>query len=267
MSLLISLLFLIPLSFASLETISIKNLNMNYLKPFGQGEVEKVTIGLSLVQVPYPVEVERVEKGFAVRSQYLDLTWYEPFVLAHDMEEFHTKALSLDGGIKKHSLSAEKLGLRPANQDQVFTLEQVSLLCDGVSEEKDFEDRLLADCLKFLELRIKQLDVPTDFILVEIMNKLPRVPEEVDIPANAVKVNISEGNFFLEAYLKYYFYAGLRAWGHVSHDVYQKQIVMKVDRIRFGYLPVTSIVMNKLKELIKSPKVQIDPPYIRIDLK
>lgn len=267
MGFIFSLLFLVPLSFASFESIAIKKLDLDYHRPYGQGTVEKVSVGLStLTQVPYQVEVFREHDAMVLRSQFIDLNWMNPLSFFHNLEELQTKGLNVDGGFKKHTVTAEYLNFRPAGQDKLFNIESLDFKCLGDSHEEKLEQRFLKDCLNSLSLKVKKMEVPVDFFLLEILTKLPEIPAGTDIPADALRVSVDKGNFFSEVYLKYYVYAGLRTWGNVYYDDQQKNLIFKVDRIKFGYLSVTKLVMHKLKEMVEHPRVKIDPPYIRISL-
>jgi len=39
-----------------------------------------------------------------------------------------------------------------------------------------------------------------------------------------------------------------------------------MDLIKFGILPVTSLVMDALRRQVQHPRVSINPPWIRIQL-
>jgi hypothetical protein len=58
--------------------------------------------------------------------------------------------------------------------------------------------------------------------------------------------------------------AGLRTWGNFHYEDDRKSIVIRVDLIKFGIIPVTSLVMKELKDRIKDPDVEINPPFIKI---
>jgi hypothetical protein len=119
-----------------------------------------------------------------------------------------------------------------------------------------------------MELSIKKVDVPGSFILARLAEGLPKPPvDEMDIPGENVLLTVKEGKYFMQVYIKFWVSAGLRAWGYMQYENNYETIAIRVDEIKFGYIPVTKLVMNKLKEIITSPDIKVDPPWIRIKTK
>lgn len=265
-----SLLILLPLialnAFAGFEKLTIKNLDLEYAVPYGAGTVEKVGIGMSLEPEAFPVEINRTENSFDLTSPYVDFTWYRPLKFVYDIEQLVTKKTSAAIGTDLHYVESDYLMVKPDKDGGEYKAEKLNAICDG-NATGEVEVRLLEDCRKKLDLTIKKIDVPVDFFLRRIVEDLPQIPApEADMPADHVVAKINDGDLYLQLYIKYVFYAGLRTWGHVQYENDHKVVAIRVDQIKFGYLPVTSVVMKKLKEVIKSPDVKIDPPWIRINI-
>jgi hypothetical protein len=264
-----SLFFLITLvslnASAGFEKLNVQNLDLDYKAPHGSGTVEKVGIGMSLNPEAFPVEINRTENSFDLTSPYVDFTWYRPLKFMYDVQELVTKKTSVSLGTDVHYVESDYVTLKPGSGGD-YKAEKLKAICDG-DAKGEFEERLLEDCRTKLELTIKKIDVPADFFLLRILESIPQIPApEADMPADNVVANIKNGDFHLQFYIKYVFYAGLRAWGHMQYENNHQVIALRVDTIKFGYLPVTGIVMKKLKEIIKSPDVKIDPPWIRINI-
>lgn len=263
-------LILIFLTFSTLsfsadfKRISIENLNLEYSAPHGKGTVDKVGIGFSLQSGPYPAEVTRTENSFEITSPFVDLTWDNPWKFVYDIEHLSTQKSSLSLGGKEHFIKSDALSVTPGNRG-VYKLFNIEANCKGTATG-EFQVRLMEDCREEMKVSIKKLDIPTDFILYKVVADLPSIHEEIDLPADDFHLTSKSGAFALSFYTKYIFYAGLRAWGNFHYEDNYNTIVIRVDQIRFGYLNVTNMVMKKLKEMITSPNVEVNPPYIRVDI-
>ncbi len=264
-----SLFFLITLvslnASAAFEKLNVKNLDLDYKAPHGAGTVEKVGIGMSLQPEAFPIDINRTENSFEITSPYMDFTWYKPLKFIYDVQELVTKKASVALGTDVHFIESDYVMLKPGKGGE-YKAELLKAVCDG-DAKGEFEERLLEDCRTKLDLTIKKIDVPVDFFLVRLLESIPQLPApDMDMPGDNVVASIKNGDFYLQVYIKYVFYAGLRAWGHMQYENDRKVIALRVDSIKFGYLSVTSLVMKKLQEIIKSPDVKIDPPWIRINI-
>lgn len=259
------LMLLVPMSaFAGLEKISVQNLDMDYVAPYGKGTVEKIGIGLGLAPEAYPIEFIRQEHSIDLVTPYVEFSWMNPLKFIYDLQAVSTKGLSASLGTDNHSANAESLMIIPKSGGE-YKLDKLTAKCPG-GFKGPFDVRLMEDCRKDLELTIKRVDVPVDFFLYEVLEDFPQIGD-MDIPGDNIIARIKEGDLYLQVYIKYWFYAGLRTWGHVQYENNYQTVAIRVDQIKFGYLTVTNMVMKKLKEVIKSPDVKIDPPWIRIDVR
>lgn len=266
MPLLLILLTFSVLSFsADFKRISIDNLDLEYSAPHGKGTVDKVGIGFSLLKGAYPAEVTKTDNAFVVTSPFVDLTWENPWKFVYDLEHLSTQKTSLKLGQKEHFVKSDFLSVTPDKRG-VYKLSNIEAQCKGASEDKEFQIRLMEDCREEMKVTVKKLDIPTDFILYKVMTDFPQIHEEIDLPADDLVLTSKSGNFALSFYMKYVFYAGLRAWGNFHYEDNYNTIVIRVDQIRFGYLNVTNMMMKKLKDMVTSPNVKVEPPYIRVDI-
>jgi hypothetical protein len=264
-----ALLFLCLFSFSALagfEKLTIQNLDLEYNAPYGKGMVEKVGIGLGLAPVAYPIEIRRTDTSLDLVSEQVDFSWVNPLKLIYELEHLATSRLSATLGAKdQHFVRGELLVVRP-NEMGEFRAEGIEGVCPAGAKGK-FDVRLLEDCRKSLKLSVNKVEVPVDFFLLKVIEDLPKFPgPNVDeAPANNLIASVNEGDLYLEFYVKFWFYAALRVWGHVQYENNYQTIALRVDQVKFGILPVTHFFLKKLKEVIKSPEVTVDPPWIRID--
>lgn len=251
---------------AGFDKLTVQNLDLEYTGPYGKGTVERVGIGMSLATEPYDIEINRTDSSFELTSPYLDFTWNDPLKMIYDIEKLNTKKLSANLGTKKsHFVEADYLMVQPKGQGQ-YIAEKLKGNCEGIATGT-FQMRMMDDCRNKLDLTIKKVDVPVDFFLLRILEDLPRMPApEMEFPGDNIVVSVKEGDYALQVYVKYWFYAGLRSWGHVQYENDYKTVAIRVDQVKFGYLNVTKLVMNKLKEVITSENVKVDPPWIRINI-
>jgi hypothetical protein len=263
------LLFTFFISFSTLagfEGLMVKNLDLDYSAPYGKGELEKISIGLSKSNSPYPLEVEKSEDAFFLRSPFIDLKWGDPLKFFYDLEVLIGRKVNFSIGKSEHYVYSDNLAVKPKEQG-VFKFDHLNGRCTGQSSEENLERRLLTDCRENMDLKIKRLDVPVEFFMLDILNQLPPIPAEVDIPADHFSFISRGGEFSLVFYLKYYVYAGLRVFGNFHYEGDFETAVIKVNQIKWGHLPVTGLVMRELRNRIKHPAVKIQPPFIRIKIK
>ncbi|WPU63316.1 hypothetical protein [Peredibacter starrii] len=264
MPLLLVLLSFVSFAFAGFDKVTIKNLELAYSAPHGKGTVEKVTLGFSLAPEIYPIEVNRTADSFELMTPFLDVAWRNPWKFFHDLEKLETRKFNLSAGGTKHTLSTPYLSMQPQERGE-YKAENVSASCEGTFTGK-LDIRLFEDCREKMNVVAKRFDVPTDFILYRILHDAPSVPREIDVPTYDLEFNSKKGDYSLFFTFKYIFLARLRAYGHFQYENNYKTIAIRVDQVKFGYLPVTSFVLRRLKEINTNPNVTVDPPWIRINV-
>lgn len=262
------LLILITLSpaFAALDKIQIKNLHFDYSLPLGIGDVEKVSVGISLQKQSYPIEVRREENSFDISSKFVDFQWINPIPFAHNIQKGSTKGLNLKIDRLNHSLVGEDLRFTGEKSGE-FVFKKFDLNCQGSSLAALPIDRLKADCLEKMHAAISNMELPFEF-LNTIASQLPDIPTETDgdIPANDFALSIKQGDFFSYLRIKYVVRAYLKFWGHVQYEDEGRTLAIRMDQIKYGVLPVTTLVMNELRRQINNPNVTVTPPWIKIKL-
>lgn len=262
--LILSLLLCMP-AFASLEQISAENLDLTYHNPSGRGEFEKLKIGVNLTSERFPVTIERREDAFDLITPFVDFSWLRPAKFVHNMEAIETTKLSASlGKGNEHFVKAEMLMIRPEARGE-YKARNLDVKCQGEGKGR-IEDRLLSACLNHLELYIKNVVLSPDFILYKVLSEIFPSLDVADYTGELLRLNVNEGKYNLQVYVKYGVRAGVRAHGKMEFQEDGKVFGIKIDQIRFGYLPITSMVMKKLKEEIKSPNIEVAPPWIRIKL-
>lgn len=263
--LIITLLTISFHSIAGFEKVFVQNLDLDYSAPSGKGMVEKVGIGLNLVSVPYPVEISRTDESFEIFSPYLEFSWKNPTRFIYDIEAFSVKRTSAGIGMKIQSIESDYLMMRPKGRGE-YKAENIRGICDGAASGT-IGERVLEDCRRSMDLSIKKVVIPTDFILYKLIEGLPLEDAEagqVNLPGEDILLKIKEGDFYFQIYIRYWLRAGLRVWGKLQYEDNFETIAIRVDEIKFGILPVTSFIMKKLKEINNNTNVIVDPPWIRI---
>jgi hypothetical protein len=252
---------------AEFRKLKIQNLDFDYLAPHGTGMLDKISIGMALQPVPYPIEIKRSENAFELISTYLDFTWNDPWSFIFESEKALVKKTSLDlGSSHVHQLESEYLMLKPKGRGEYIT-KGLKGNCEG-NTVGSFKIRLMEDCRNQLDLNILRTDFPSDFFLFRLLDNLPRFPGSgnAGYTGDNFVLKVRKGDYNLQLKMKYWLYLTFKATGHVQFENNYKIIAIRLDRVRFGYLNVTTIVMNKLKEILKYPNVKFDPPWIRINL-
>ncbi len=255
----VSLLFLSTTAFAGLHHLNVQKLNLDYTTPAGQGTVGKLDIGLSKASEE-AFTIERVGKTFVARTSFLDFTWMEPWKFLFDVEALKIESLDLSAGKNAHDLTLDHGSVKFKGE---YKIEKGTLHCAGSSDLPDLENRIFEDCRESMNVEMDRLDIPMDFFLADVLNRLPPMPED-NAPLKNFTLTSKQGDFTMYFLAKYVLKAGLRTWGAFHYEDEFKTLVIRVDLVKFGYLPVTSTVMRELKNRIKDPRIQVDPPLIRI---
>lgn len=258
---LITLILISSNAFAGLRHLGVKNLSLEYTSPNGVGSVEKIDIGLTKT-FNHPLEVVRVEDTFVVKTPMLDFHWLAPWRFLLDAQKLTLNQANVSAGKGKHDFSVANAKLTMKGE---FALRNGVVHCEGSSEEEDLENQLLEDCREKMTAEADRLDVPLDFVLIDVLARLPQ-PEEEE-PLKNFTMKMEHGDFYMYFLASYVFKAGLRTWGAVHYEDELKTMVIRVDLVKFGVFPVTGIVMKELRERVKDPRIEIKPPFIRIRLK
>ena len=262
MRLLFIILFLFSSqAFAGLRQLGVKNLSLDYTSPSGTGTVEKLEIGLSKT-FNHPLEVTRLEDTFLVKTPMLDFHWLAPWKFLFEAQKLTLSQANISAGKGKHDFSVANAKLTMNGE---FTLRNGVAHCEGSSEQSDLENQLLEDCRANMTAEADRLDVPLDSILVDVLARLP-MPEEEE-PLKNLTFRMQNGNFYMYFYPGNLFKAGLRTWGAVHYENELKTMVVRVDLIKFGILPVTAIVLRELRQRVNDPRIELKPPFIRIRIK
>ena len=256
--LLIALILFSTQAFAGLRHLGVKNLSLEYTSPTGVGSVEKLEVGLTKTY-NHPIEIIRVEDTFVFKTPVIDLHWLAPWKFLLDAQKVTLNQANVSAGKGKHDFSVGNAKLTMKGE---FALRNGVLHCEGTSELPDLEDQLLEDCREKMTAEADRLDVPLDFVLIDVLARLP-IPEEEE-PLKNLTLKMEHGDFYMYFYPSNVFKAGLRTWGAVHYEDELKTMVIRVDLIKFGIIPVTSIVMKELRERIKDPRIEVKPPFIRI---
>lgn len=261
-------IFFVAPAWAGFEGITIKNLDLKYERPYGRGVVERASLILSsfIGPLPMPVELVRSDASYKLGTPYFDLVWQNPLHFLHDLKELEAEVFNLNIGSKEHTASASKLAFVP-NDFEMFKFQEMAFFCKGDSSSESFKARFMNDCWEKLVFTSKRVEVPTDLPLFGVIEDLPKVVAEIDAPVDDLVINVDKGEFNLVFYFRYFFYAGLRARGHLSYEDDGNTVVLRLDQIKWGYLPVTSKVMNEMKRRIKHPDIVIDPPYMKFKIR
>lgn len=259
------MLALMTSAFAELDKIQIKNLDLNYVYPEGSGEFEKLIISIEKKQT-YPIQIYRRDKTFDIISPFVEFQWLNPIAFVHNAQKIAAKKLNLNLGHLEHSLRGESLGLIQEKGGEIL-LDQYSVSCAGSSAEKDPIKRILKDCMDKMDITISHMELPFEF-LTSLATQLPDVPTEAEneMPANDFYLTNVKGDFYSYVRIKYVIKAYLKIWGHAQIENDGKTFAVRMDKIMYGILPVTNLVMNELQRQIKHPDVTIDPPWIRIKM-
>lgn len=252
---------------ASLQKIQIKEMNLNYAAPYGSGDLHKLSIGISTNKsMSYPVEVFRQDKTFLLTSPFVDFEWLDPLSFVFNLKTVNVQKFHMGLDYKEHTVSAESLKFS-TKPEQVYSFKDFNLSCFGDSTAEDPLERLRHDCLLKLSVKASRLDFPFE-IQRSHTEELPPFEAEagLDLPADDFSLSVDAGKFHSYVRIKYLVRSYFRIWGHAQIENEGKVLAIRIDSIKYGILPVTTLVMNQLRRQIQNPDIKIDPPWIRVTL-
>lgn len=261
------LLLFTQISFAGLNEIRVKNLTGDYSAPKGSGDFEKINIDLSFHAPKYPFEINRTEAGYLLSTGMADLLWTKPPTFIHEADGLSVRGLDLKLGRGQHEVSAPYLSFT-LKESGLTGLDRVKLRCQGKNKNSDLLFEVMEDCLSEMIFTSERVKVPESFILLDFFRKIYGIQS---LPANDLDdllLTSREGDFYLYFRTTYYVRAGFRAWGKADFDAKEEILTLKINLVKFGIFPVTSLVMDEIKKKFEdSEDVIVEPPYIKINLK
>jgi hypothetical protein len=269
MKFLLTIVFILisPTSYADLEKIMIQNLDLDYTSPVGKGEFEKLSFGVSLKdEHKYPVDIYRRDDSFDVVSHLIEFQWKKPLAFVHNLKEAKIEKLNLKLDRGQHYLRGNKTSF-VSPQDIQFLFHRYDIECNGASQNSDPLIRLMYDCREKMRVNIDYTDIPTVFFRA-LSEELPAYDEDptMQIPASDFLLNIDQGELYSSVRVKYIIRAYLRIWGFTQYENNGQTLAIRIDQIKFGIVPVTSLVMDLIRRQVNHPDISINPPWIRIKL-
>lgn len=267
MRFLILTIFLLPtFCFAGLNEIRVTNLSGDYLAPNGSGTFEKFSVDLSFLPPKYSFEISHTERGYLLSTPMADIHWTKPPKFIHKSDGLIVRGLNLKLGKGEHEAQAPYLSYT-AHGAGAVGLDHPHLRCKGGSKNTDFLYEVLGDCLNEMIFTSEKVHVPDDFFLLDFFRKIYGTRSLPESNLDNFLLTSREGDFYLYFLTRYYVKAGLRTWGKVSFDEKEEVLTLKINLIKFGIFPVTSMVMDEIKKKFEGPDVIVEPPYIKIKLK
>ena len=259
------ILWLASFSAFSFEQVIFKNLELEYTSPLGTGSVSQIELGVLFPLGPHPISVKRSNDSFQFTSPFHDLTWQEPLQFLLDLDKLSIQNSFLELGNGKHFIKSDYLMFKLHSGDP-FTARKMSGNCVGASMQFPLRVRLLDDCRQLMSLTVKEVEIPNNGALIQLMNQhLAQTPFKGDkLFSDQVSMKVSKGDLDISLNLKNFAYVTIRVLGYVQFEDEHQTIAIRVDKIRFGFFDVTKPVMDELYKMNTSSKVEIDPPWVRI---
>ncbi len=250
---------------AELKSIESKNLNFYYLHPSGFGEIEQLKINLKKQIIPGPVtfEITALRPGFSIDLPFFQLQWTGEEPILEQVKELRVKSSHIVLNTSKHEAILEEVDLVHELLKKM-SIRKMNASCTGVSVSQDLEIRLLEDCLSESKLTIKEFYLPLGRVIIgEIIEGLPdQSDEDIASVPHDVEWESKQGSFFLGAKIKLLVRSRVKVKGHWNVDQLNKELVIRLDEVKFGILPITELVFKELEDRLKDPKITVKKPFI-----
>lgn len=252
-----------------IKRISVENFNLNYEFPHGTGVFTKISARgrvSPLYTGSFPFELNLTEEpAFILSTEAFELVWENPPAVLSQVNKIVTENLNVSTQNNEHGLSVDKLIYGPDKKEN-YEFKQITFKCLGSSTVVELKPRVFEDCKERLDSVIVKMD---DFFLryiLSILGKVPLPDGSTESMVNDLEISVTKGKLSIDYAVRYVISTALRIRGTLSYENDYNTIVVKVASMKYGIIPVTTLVMNQLKARIKNPRVKITPPWIRIQL-
>lgn len=212
------------------------------------------------------VRIDLVRSGRTLKAAAgpLSLTMQNATDLLVKLNYFDIAKLNLNMGSQdRHHLTAVKLNLSHQAIGEM-NAEDLAVKCQHKDTYIVDIPQIVAGCLSQSTIRAERLEVPDmNTFWEESFFGLPQLldPEFLQT-AKDLELEITKGDFDLSLKLKGIPLLRLRGYGNIKADMANKTATIRVDKVKYGLLGVTDIVMSQLKKKLPPENFRVESPYI-----
>lgn len=239
---------------ASNLQLELKDFNLEYRNPRGDARASSVQIG-DQKKDEVAVLIEKFENSFSLILEGTEEEQYE-FKNAPELltEATHMSIQNLDISLNKEV----KMELARASfiSDEEFFLQNFRINC-ARSKLNEVTDQIIEGCMQKMDLKTSRLS----------SHKISAFLEQTmsGVGVNNLEIVSRRGKFDLSAQIKAQISGKAKIRGEASYDSKKRIISLKISRVQFGILNITSKFFTELKKN-EGAKMKVKKPYVYLYL-
>jgi|GEM_PF-5328689 len=265
------ILSLILANFNLAYSLDIQSLNVDlqelqFKGDKGNGLVRSLEVEMNeknmLASPAYPIQIIKTGSVIKIKTLGITMTWNDiPSWLQGSVDLDLTNTQIYLGIANDHSFKLETLNLNQPELGSV-TIRGIEATCQNSLRRRPLIKQLPQDCLKKANIKASELNIPmlNNFLSAILVNQsTPQV-------ANNILVDVEDNKYQLSLNPSIVLGPGVYSYGEVEEfDDVKKTIKLRIDSVKFGYLPITPIVFKELKKRLPPEKFKVERPYIYIN--
>jgi hypothetical protein len=260
----------------SVKSISLSVPELKYSANKGTGTLNSLVVNLDAqssedyifqtvptVLSPAKIEFSREDKTFKINIGPVALAMQNINALLTKLNTLSLSKLDVAFGEKKQH--AFRIGAAELSHTSIgdFMVEDLKLNCTHKQTDMPDIQGLLDECLIKSTLQAERLEIPdmNNFWVESLFNVTPWF-EELFQAFKDFEMQMAQGNFDMSLKVKGLPFARVKGEGHLKPELAAKKVTIRIDKIKFGLLPVTDLVMSQLKKKLPPENFRVEPPYI-----
>lgn len=258
------------------KSISLNLPELKYSANKGAGVINSLSINLDAqsednysfqsvpkVISPAKIELSREDKTFNMSVGPVAMTMQNINGLLTKLNTFEIKKLDVSFGDKnQHLIRIGSAGLSHASIGEM-AVEGLQLNCLHKQANMPDIQGLINECLVKSSAQAERLEIPDmNNFWIESLFDITPLFEELFQTFKDFEMQISQGNFDMSLKIKGLPLARVKGEGHIKAELAAKKVTIRLDKVKFGLLPVTDLVMSQLKKKLPPENFRVEPPYI-----
>lgn len=211
------------------------------------------------------VDIFRSGKTLKISSGVLGFVLQNSPNVLLKLNSFQFEKLNLKLGTPAHDI---KIGVVKMDHQAIgeFNADGLAMNCHHADSTIQDIPQLVSGCLIKATISADRLEIPEMNLFWEETFSEVTPQFESSQTFNDFDMNINKGDFVMNLKLKFMPFAKVHGFGNIKVDMTAQTATVRIDKFKFGILPVTDLVMSQLKKKLPPERFRVEPPYIYIKL-
>lgn len=146
-------------------------------------------------------------------------------------------------------------------------VEDLSIECVPKEQDRSRFDNLLEQCLEDGTITSRELNIPSlKSFWAQVLEDEMDNTEDLRKVGEDLQVRLYQNRFTLGLKTKVFLRARVKAWGEAKHLEEENKLRIRLDKVKFGRIPLTRIAFAVLETFFEGKDIQINRPYIDLSL-